>query len=92
VIAGSRIASARAARAVFPPEHDRRFAEKAGPVLDLYQHRFEGRRLRPDEYVICADEKTHLQALGRRHPTLPPAPGQACRVEFDGMSTELADG
>jgi hypothetical protein len=62
---------------------DPRFAEKAGPVLDLYQRRFEGRRLRPDEYVICADEKSQLQALGRRHPTLPPAPGQACRVEFE---------
>ncbi len=62
---------------------DPRFAEKAGRVLDLYQRRFEGRRLRPDEYVICADEKTQLQALGRRHPTLPPAPGQPCRVEFD---------
>jgi hypothetical protein len=62
---------------------DPRFAEKAGPVLDLYQRRFEGRRLRPDEYVICADEKTQLQALGRRHSTLPPARGQAARVEFE---------
>jgi len=59
------------------------FAWKAGRVLDLYQRRFEGRRLRPDEYVICADEKSQLQALGRRHPTLPPAPGRACRVEFE---------
>ena len=62
---------------------DPRFAEKAGRVLDLYQRRFEGRRLRPDEYVICADEKSQLQALGRRHPTLPPAPGRPARVEFD---------
>ena len=46
-------------------------------MLDLYQRRFEGRRLRPDEYVICADEKTQLQALGRRHPTLPPSAGPA---------------
>jgi len=59
------------------------FAAKAGRVLDLYQRRFEGRRLRPDEYVICADEKTQLQALGRKHPTLPPAPGRAARVEFE---------
>jgi len=62
---------------------DPRFAEKAGPVLDLYQRRFQGRRLRPDEYVICADEKSQLQALGRRHGTLPPAPGRAARLEFD---------
>lgn len=59
------------------------FAWKAGRVLDLYQRRFEGRRLRPDEYVICADEKTQLQALGRKHPSLPPAPGRAARFEFE---------
>ena len=52
-------------------------------MLDLYQRRFEGRRLRPDEYVICADEKSQLQALGRRHASLPPAPGRAGRFEFD---------
>jgi DDE superfamily endonuclease len=62
---------------------DPAFGEKAGRVLDLYQRRFEGRRLRPDEYVVCADEKSQLQALGRRHATLPPAPGRAARVEFD---------
>jgi DDE superfamily endonuclease len=62
---------------------DPQFAWKAGRVLDLYQRRFEGRRLRPDEYAICADEKTQLQALGRRHPTLPPKPGQPARVEFE---------
>lgn len=62
---------------------DPRFAEKAGRVLDLYQRRFQGRPLRPDEYVICADEKTQLQALGRRHATLPPAPGRPGRFEFD---------
>jgi hypothetical protein len=60
------------------------FAEKAGRVLDLYQRRFEGRRLRPDEYVICADEKSQLQALGRKHPSLPPAPrGRPGRYEFE---------
>ena len=59
------------------------FAAKAGRVLDLYQRRFEGRRLRPDEYVICADEKSQLQALGRKHASLPPAPGRAARFEFE---------
>jgi hypothetical protein len=62
---------------------DPAFAAKAGRVLDLYQRRFERRRLRPDEYVICADEKSQLQALGRRHASLPPAPGRAGRYEFD---------
>jgi hypothetical protein len=59
------------------------FAAKAARVLDLYQRRFEGRRLRPDEYVICADEKTQLQALGRKHASLAPAPGRRGRFEFD---------
>ncbi len=59
------------------------FARKAARVLDLYQRRFEGRRLRPDEYVISADEKSQLQALGRRHPTLPPAPGRPSLCEFE---------
>ena len=44
---------------------------------------FAGKRLRPDEYVICADEKTQLQALGRRHDTVPPGPGRRGLVEFD---------
>jgi hypothetical protein len=59
------------------------FLAKASRVLDLYARRFEGRRLRPDEYVISADEKSQLQALGRRHPTTPPGPGRAMRREFD---------
>src|SRR6266568_1787192 len=63
------------------------FAEKAGRVLDLYQRRFQGRRLRFDEYVICADEKTQLQALGRRHATLPPAPGRRARFEYERNGT-----
>ncbi|HEY3017761.1 MAG TPA: transposase, partial [Gaiellaceae bacterium] len=29
------------------------------------------------------DEKSQLQALGRRHPTLPPAPGRPALVEFE---------
>jgi hypothetical protein len=58
-------------------------AEKAGRVLDLYQRRFEGRRLRLDHNVICADEKSQLQALGRKQASLPPAPGRAGRFEFD---------
>lgn len=66
---------------LFPRDPD--FAAKAAPVLDLYQRRFEGRRLRPDEYVISADEKSQLQALGRRHQTLPPAPGRPSLVEFE---------
>ena len=66
---------------IFP--RDPAFAEKAGRVLDLYARTFEGKRLRPDEYVISADEKTQLQALGREHPTIAPGPGRPGLVEFE---------
>ena len=58
------------------------FQAKAGRVLDLYQRVFDGKRLWPNEYVISADEKTQLQALGRRHQTSAPAPGRPSRYEF----------
>ncbi len=62
---------------------DPAFAEKAGRALDLYARVFEGKRLRPDAYVISADEKSRLQALGRRHETSAPAPGRPGRYEFE---------
>jgi hypothetical protein len=66
---------------IFP--RDPAFAEKSGRALDLYARVFEGKRLRPDEYVICADEKSQLQALGRRHETVPAGPGRPALVEFE---------
>jgi hypothetical protein len=66
---------------IFPRDPD--FEAKAGRVLDLYAGRFEGRRLRRREYVLSADEKTSIQARCRCHPTLPPAPGRAMRVEHE---------
>jgi hypothetical protein len=66
---------------IFPRDPD--FQPKAGRVLDLYARRFEGRRLHPGEYVICADEKSQLQALARRHQTVPAAPGRPALVEFE---------
>src|SRR4051794_7484140 len=62
---------------------DPEFQPKAGRVLDLYAQRFEGRLLHPGEYVICADEKSQLQALARRHATVPAAPGRPALVEFE---------
>ncbi len=65
---------------VFPTDPD--FLEKAGPVLDLYQGRFEGKLLHPGDFVICADEKPSIQARARIHPPLPPSPGsRGQRVE-----------
>jgi Homeodomain-like domain len=66
---------------IFPRDPD--FAAKAERLLDLYDRVWEGRRLRPDEYVISADEKSQLQALRRRHDDLPPGPERARRVEFE---------
>ena len=66
---------------IFPRDPD--FQPKAGRVLDLYARRFEGRLLHPGEYVICADEKSQLQALARRHVTVPAAAGRPALVEFE---------
>jgi hypothetical protein len=62
---------------------DPAFREKAGRVLDLYQRRFEGGRLLPDELVVCADEKSQLQALGRRHETVLAGRERPALVEFE---------
>jgi hypothetical protein len=65
---------------VFPTDPD--FLEKAGPVLELYQGRFEGKLLHPGDFVICADEKPSIQARARVHETLAPSPGsRGQRVE-----------
>jgi hypothetical protein len=54
---------------IFP--RDPRFAERAAPILDLYQGRWQGERLHPGDYVVCADEKPSIQARKRRHATRP---------------------
>ena len=62
---------------------DPRFEEKAGVVLDLYHRLWNGIPLLPNEYVICSDEKTSIQARHRLVPTLPPAPGRPGRIEHE---------
>jgi len=62
---------------------DPQFAAKAARVLDLYAGTWDGRPLGPDDYVICADEKTSVQARCRCHPTLPPGKARMMRVEHD---------
>jgi hypothetical protein len=66
---------------IFPRDPD--FLEKAGPVLDLYQRRWQGRLLEPGEFVICADAKPSIQARQRIHRSAPPAPGRGQRVEHE---------
>jgi len=64
---------------IYPRDPD--FEEKAGRVLDLYQGIWEGRSLGADEYVICSDEKTSIQARVRVHQAQPAQAGQSMRVE-----------
>ncbi len=59
------------------------FGLKAACTLDLYARIWNGQPLGSDEYVLCADEKTQLQALSRGHADLPPAPGRLRRQEFE---------
>ena len=62
---------------------DPEFAAKAARVLDLYAGIWDGQPLGSNDYVICADEKTSIQARCRCHPTLPPGKARAMRVEHD---------
>jgi DNA-binding CsgD family transcriptional regulator len=66
---------------LFP--RDPQFTEKAGRVLELYQGRWQDQPLGSRDYVISADEKSGLQVLARKHPTLPPIAGQPGRYEFE---------
>jgi hypothetical protein len=66
---------------IFP--RDPQFAEKAGPILDLYAGFWQGRPLTAQDYILSADEKTSIQARLRCHPGLGPAPGRPRRVEFE---------
>jgi hypothetical protein len=66
---------------VFP--RDPQFAKKAGRILDLYQRVWNGKELREDEFVLCADDKTSIQARARRYPTYPAQPGSPIKVEHE---------
>jgi hypothetical protein len=65
---------------IFPT--DPAFLDKAGPVLDLYQGRWQGELLHPGDFVLCADEKPSIQARSRIHEPLAPSAGsRGQRVE-----------
>jgi hypothetical protein len=66
---------------IFPRDPD--FAEKASRVLDLYQGIWNGKKLRPNDFVISADEKTSIQARNRNGLHTAPGPGQCQRIEFE---------
>jgi DDE superfamily endonuclease len=62
---------------------DPQFAEKAGPILDLYAGVWEGESLGRTNYVLSMDEKTSIQARGRKHAETPPQPKQTRRIEAE---------
>src|SRR5262245_35051641 len=64
---------------IFP--RDPYFAQKAGPILDLYAGTWQGQPLGPKDHILSADEKTSIQARIRCHPSLPPAPGRPAYIE-----------
>src|SRR6266545_565656 len=66
---------------IFPRDPD--FALKAGRILDLYEHQWQGEELHEDEFVLSTDEKTSIQARRRLHETLPPKPGLPMKVEHE---------
>jgi hypothetical protein len=66
---------------LFP--RDPQFAQKAGPILDLYAGHWEGQPLGPKDYVLSLDEKTSIQARGRCHDEMPPQPNRKRRIESE---------
>ncbi len=66
---------------IFP--RDPQFRQKATRVLDLYEGLWQGQALAKGDCVLCADEKTSIQARRRRHPTKPPTPGRPMQVEHE---------
>jgi len=66
---------------IFPRDPD--FAQKAARVLDLYQGFWNGKRLRPNDYVISSDEKTSIQARNRNGLHTAAGSGRCQRIEFE---------
>ena len=69
----------------FLPRTDPHFEEKRAEILELYLH--PPRHCR----ILCLDEKTHLQALERRYPTLPLRPGLVERQEGEYLRPGTGD-
>lgn len=56
---------------------DPEFRRKVTEICDLYLCP------PPGATVLCVDEKTGMQALGRKHPSRPPEPGQDGRIDYE---------
>ena len=64
-----------------PPSDDEHFAARVANVCALY--RAAPTLAERGERVVSTDELTGVQALERKHPGLPPRPGQVERREFE---------
>lgn len=53
------------------------FREKVDDICDLYLEK------PPGAVVLCVDEKTGMQALGRKHPFRPAKPGRDARMDYE---------
>lgn len=55
------------------------------PDFEAKQAEIVGLYMNPPEnaFVLCLDEKTGMQALGRKHPDKPVAPGRIAKREFE---------
>jgi transposase len=63
------------------PAHEEDFDEKVEDICDLYRQAPE--LAEQGERVVTTDELTGVQALERKEPTLPLAPGKVERQEFE---------
>ena len=66
---------------IFP--RDPNFVQKANRTLDLYEGIWEGKPLKPDDFVISADEKTSIQARARIHETEGVSPNKPMKIEAE---------
>jgi hypothetical protein len=61
--------------------HDPDFERKAQAICQLYVQAFSLRR--QGRLLVCCDEKTGMQMLGRKDPTQPAQPGKPAKREFE---------
>ena len=66
---------------IFP--RDPEFLPKASPILELYQGFWQGQPLGARDFLICADEKTSIQARQRCYPSQPPLANQLALFEHE---------
>jgi hypothetical protein len=62
---------------------DPKFLTRAHPILELYKGFWQGKPLGERDFVICADEKTSIQARQRRYPSQSSAANQLALFEHE---------